>query len=107
VVRLLSFQVPVRSQAEFLAEFEGVVAGMTAARGYLGHETFLGGRNPRHVLALTAWDSKRHCESFFEEAQAVARRKRLVFRYLERSEFFKAHEAPSSALFAGLAASRA
>jgi heme-degrading monooxygenase HmoA len=72
----------------------------------VGHETLLGGRNPRHVVVLTAWVSKRHCESFFEEASAMARRKRLVFRYLDRSEFFRAHKAPSSALFAGLASVR-
>ena len=107
IVRLLSFQVPVRSQSDFLAEFEAMVAGMAGARGYLGHETFLGGRNPRHVLVLTAWTSKRQCEAFFDGASALARRKRLVFRYLERSEFFRAHEAPASALLAGLGAARA
>jgi heme-degrading monooxygenase HmoA len=106
IVRLLSFHVPVRSQSEFLEEFERICAGMAGARGYLGHETFLGGRNPRHVLVLTAWSSKRQCETFFEEAQALARRRRLVFRYLARSEFFRAHEAPASLALAGLAAAR-
>lgn len=106
IVRLLSFQVPVRSQAGFLAEFEALIGGMTKARGYVGHETLLGGRNPRHVLALTAWSSKRHCEAFFEQAEAAARRKRLVFKYLERSEFLRAHEVPLSGPSAGLRAAR-
>lgn len=106
IVRLLSFQVPVRSQAEFLDEFEALLEGMTKARGYVGHETLLGGRNPRHFVALTAWSSKRHCEAFFEAAQAAARHKRLVFKYLERSEFLRAHEGPTSGLFDGRSATR-
>ena len=92
VVRLHSFKVPVRSQGAFLAEFEGLLSAASAARGFLGQETFLGGRNPRHVVLLTAWSSKRACESFFAAAALVAARKRVVFRYLEDAEFFRVHD---------------
>ena len=92
IFRMLSFKVPVRSQSEFLGEFDALLDSMAGARGFLGNETFLGGRNPRHVVIISAWVSKRACETFFEGAEAVARRKRVIFRYLDRSEFLRAHE---------------
>jgi len=97
IVRLHSFQVPVRSQASFLTEFDGLLAAAATARGFLGHETFLGGRNPRHVVLLTAWASKRACEAFFAAAESVAARKRVVFKYLDATEFFRPHEDPRGA----------
>jgi heme-degrading monooxygenase HmoA len=103
IVRLHSFKVPVRTQSEFLVEFDALLSAMRAARGFLGHQTFVGGRNPRHVMLLSAWSSKRGCESFFEAAEAPPQRKRRVFRYLEAAEFFREHEgARSFALAAGL-----
>jgi len=92
IVRLHSFKVPVRSQTSFLTEFDGLLAAASSARGFLGQETFLGGRNPRHVVLLTAWASKRACESFFVTAELVAARKRLVFKYLDAAEFFRVHQ---------------
>lgn len=103
IVRLHSFKVPVRTQAEFLVEFDVLLSGMRAARGFLGHQTFVGGRNPRHVVLLSAWGSKRGCEAFFEAAEAPPQRKRRVFRYLEAAEFFREHEgARRFAMAAGL-----
>ena len=103
VVRLHSFQVPVRTQADFLAEFDSLLAAMRASRGYLGDETFLGGRNPRHVVLLSAWSSKRSCEAFFEAAATAASRRRLLFKYLEGSEFFRSRDGVSlSAIAAGV-----
>lgn len=99
LVRLHSFKVPVRTQGEFLEEFEALLATMSSARGFLGHQTFVGGRNPRHVVLLTAWNSKRNCEAFFAAASHLARRRRRVFKYLEATEFFRPHEAP---VFGGL-----
>ncbi|HKZ58870.1 MAG TPA: hypothetical protein VJ547_03345 [Candidatus Thermoplasmatota archaeon] len=93
VVRLLSFKVPVRTQGDFLAEFDSLVSAMRLARGFLGEETFIGGRNPRHVVLLSAWSSKRLCEGFFAAAEAPSTRKRLVFRYLEEAEFFRSRKA--------------
>jgi heme-degrading monooxygenase HmoA len=93
VFRLLSFKVPVRTQSEFLREFDALVDSMRLSRGFLGDETFLGGRNPRHVVLLSAWSSKRLCEAFFLEAAAPPTRKRLVFRYLDAAEFFRSREA--------------
>jgi len=98
VVRLHSFKVPVRTQSEFLAEFDALLSGMRLTRGFLGEETFLGGRNPRHVVLLSAWSSKRACESFFEAAEAPSHRRRLVFRYLEQSEFFRSRDASAMRL---------
>jgi heme-degrading monooxygenase HmoA len=92
IVRLHSFKVPVRSQSSFLTEFDGLLAAASAARGFIGHETFLGGRNPRHVVLLTAWASKRACETFFVAAESVAARRRIVFKYLDATEFFRVHE---------------
>jgi heme-degrading monooxygenase HmoA len=104
VFRLHSFKVPVRTQGGFLAEFDALTASMRTARGFLGEETFLGGRNPRHVVLLSAWSSKRACEAFFEAAEAPAPRKRLLFRYLEAAEFFRARDgAPQAALAAARA----
>jgi heme-degrading monooxygenase HmoA len=103
VVRLHSFQVPVRTQGNFLMEFDALLAAMRAARGYLGDETFLGGRNPRHVVLLSAWGSKRACEAFFEAASAPAARRRLLFKYLDGSEFFRSRD---PAAFAALALPR-
>ena len=93
VVRLLSFKVPVRTQTEFLSEFDALVSSMRIARGFLGEETFIGGRNPRHIMLVSAWSSKRLCEAFYAAAEAPASRKRLVFRYLEAAEFFKSRDA--------------
>lgn len=93
LVRWHSFKVPVRTQSEFLAEFDALLEAMRLARGFLGEETFLGGRNPRHVVLLSAWASKRACEAFFAVAEAPAQRRRLVFRYLEDAEFFRSREA--------------
>lgn len=95
VVRLLSFKVPVRTQAEFLVEFDALLASMRLSRGFLGEETFIGGRNPRHVVLLSAWSSKRPCEAFFAAAEAPSTRKRLVFRYLDAAEFFRSRQAAS------------
>ncbi len=100
LVRLHSFKVPVRTQAEFLHEFDGLVDSMRAARGFLGEETFLGGRNPRHVVLLSAWASKRACEAFFAAAEAPALRKRVVFKYLEGAEFFRSRESAAARVFA-------
>jgi len=100
IVRLHSFKVPVRSQASFLTEFDGLLEAASGARGFLGHETFLGGRNPRHVVLLTAWASKRSCEAFFAAAELVAARKRIVFKYLDAAEFFRVHEDSRSPAFA-------
>lgn len=99
VVRLHSFKVPVRTQGEFLAEFDVLLDAMRAARGFLGDETFLGGRNPRHVVLLSAWGSKRSCEAFFALAEAPAQRRRLVFKYLEGAEFFRSREDAALRLF--------
>lgn len=101
VVRLHSFKVPVRTQHEFLAEFDALLDAMHLSRGFLGEETFLGGRNPRHVVLLSAWSSKRACAAFFEAAEAPAPRRRLVFKYLEGAEFFRSREAASLRLLAG------
>lgn len=101
VVRLLSFKVPVRTQGEFLSEFDSLVRAMRLSRGFLGEETFIGGRNPRHVVLLSAWSSKRPCEAFFAAAEAPSTRKRLVFRYLEGAEFFRSRKAAALVLRAG------
>jgi quinol monooxygenase YgiN len=100
LVRLHSFKVPVRTQGEFLHEFDALVEAMRAARGCLGEETFLGGRNPRHVVLLSAWASKRACESFFAAAEAPPLRKRVVFKYLEGAEFFRSRESAAARVFA-------
>ena len=105
LVRLHSFMVPVRMQGEFLAEFDALLTSMRGARGFLGEETFLGGRNPRHVMLLSAWASKRACEAFFEAAAAPALRRRVLFKYLEGAEFFRTRE--PAALLALTAARRA
>lgn len=107
VVRLHSFKVPVRTQSDFLGEFDALLATMGQARGFLGEETFLGGRNPRHVVLLSAWSSKRACESFFELAAAPAARRRLLFNYLEDSEFFRSREPATFAALSGIGARRA
>jgi heme-degrading monooxygenase HmoA len=107
VVRLHSFKVPVRTQSDFLGEFDALLATMRGARGFLGEETFLGGRNPRHVVLLSAWASKRACESFFETAAAPAPRRRLLFKYLEESEFFRSREPAAFAALSGVGARRA
>lgn len=93
VFRLLSFKVPVRTQSVFLVEFDQLVAAMRLARGFLGEETFIGGRNPRHVVLLSAWSSKRLCEAYVAAAESPASRKRLIFRYLEAAEFFRSRPA--------------
>ena len=103
VVRYHSFKVPVRTQSDFLNEFDALLDAMRGARGFLGEETFLGGRNPRHVLLLSAWGSKRACESFFEAAAAPAPRRRLLFKYLEASEFFRSRDPGAFAAFAAAA----
>ena len=100
VVRLHSFQVPVRTQGEFLTEFDGLLSSMRASRGYLGDETFLGGRNPRHVVLLSAWSSKRACEAFFEAAATNASRRRLLFKYLDGAEFFRSRDGAAMAALA-------
>jgi heme-degrading monooxygenase HmoA len=100
-VRLHSFKVPVRTQTEFLEEFDALLSAMRTARGFLGHQTFVGGRNPRHVVLLSAWGSKRTCEAFFAIAQAPPQRKRRMFQYLEAAEFFREHEGAAFLPFPG------
>ena len=100
LVRLHSFQVPVRTQSEFLAEFDALLDSMRMARGFLGEETFLGGRNPRHIVLVSAWSSKRACEAFFVAAEAPAMRKRVVFKYLEGTEFFRSRDSAAARVFA-------
>ena len=100
VVRLHSFKVPVRTQTEFLSEFDALLETMRGSRGFLGEETFLGGRNPRHVMLLSAWTSKRACEAFFALAEAPPVRKRVVFKYLEGAEFFRSRESAAARIFA-------
>lgn len=104
VVRYHSFKVPVRTQSDFLTEFDALLDAMRASRGFLGEETFLGGRNPRHIVLLSAWASKRACESFFEAAAAPAPRRRLLFKYLEASEFFRSRDPGAFAALASVAA---
>ena len=99
LVRLHSFQVPVRTQSEFLHEFDALLAAMRLSRGFLGEETFLGGRNPRHIVLLSAWSSKRACEAFFVAAEAPALRKRVVFKYLEGTEFFRSRDSAALRAF--------